>query len=206
MVRTLLGVVWIMTAPHTLAQIPDKDGEETGFRDVELVDGGPTKMEDKRDYTNLIIAGPTFFPTGINLRYQRLFNDRFSASLGAGYGSKKNALFTGADTSRMSVRLGADIHPVGNGMYGWYLGPRVMYRTWSFTASDASGGLTTLLGGAVAGWRWIADPGLSCGIGMGIGYAALTGELESGIDEIGIPDFSVEGTKFLFEFTLGWAF
>ena len=206
MYRLLIGIAWVLTAPNALAHNLDEESEKTGFRDVELVDGGPTQMEDKRDYTNLIIAGPTFFPTGLNLRYQRLLNDRFSASIGAGYGGKKNWIGTDTDTMRLTARLGADIHPVGNGMHGWYLGPRVLYRSWSFSAGDLSFATTTLQGGAVAGWRWIKDPGLSCGIGMGMGYAAKTLDFESGIEEIDIPDFNGEGTKFLFEFTLGWAF
>ena len=58
----------------------------------------------------------------------------------------------------------------------------------------------------MAGWRWIADLGLSCGLGLGMGYGLNTSSIDSDLEEIEIPEFQSEGTKFLFEFTLGWAF
>lgn len=188
------------------AQAPEESSEPTGYRDVELVEGGPTKMEDKRDYKNLVIAGPMFLPGGLHVKYQRLITDSFSASLGGGYAGKKNWLNTETDMTRTSLRLGADIHPVGNGMHGWFIGPRLVHKTWGFTTVDTTLSSSSLQAGTVAGWRWIADPGLSCGLGLGMGYGLNTSSIDSDLEEIEIPEFQSEGTRFLFEFTLGWAF
>ena len=60
------------------------DSTSSGYRDVELVDGGTTKMQDKRDYNNLLIFRPSFFPPGLGLRYQRVITNKFSAFVGGG--------------------------------------------------------------------------------------------------------------------------
>jgi len=205
----------LMAAPAAAQDAPEEPapseeaGEPTGYRDVELFDGGPTRMEDKRDYKRMIILGPTFFPMGAKLRYQRLLSDRLSVFVGGGYGTRKNWLFTDVDMTRYSMRFGVDLHPIGNGLHGFYVGPRVRYRSWSLSWENDEElpeyySLSTFTADGVIGWRWVWDPGFSLGLGGGAGYSTMISEdtVDSEIVDLGV----IEGTRFAGEFTLGWAF
>ena len=204
----------LMVAPVSAQEAPEEPsdeptGEPTGYRDVELYDGGPTRMEDKRDYKRMIILGPTLFPAGGKLRYQRLLTDRVSVFAGGGFGTRKNWLFTDVDMTRYSVRFGVDMHPVGNGLHGFFVGPRVRYRSWSLSWVNDDElpeyySLNTFNVDGVIGWRWVWDPGFSLGLGGGVGYSTMISEdtVDSEIIDLDV----VEGTRFAGEFTLGWAF
>ncbi len=190
--------------------------EESGYRNVDIYEQGRFRMRDKRDYENMIILGPSFIPPGVNVRYDRLLVDRLSVFVGAGYGS----LSTGdVKLTRISGRLGANLHPIGNGMHGFFVGPRlgIVQNTLAVeveedstgTSASSDGSLTTFSAGAVGGWRWIWDPGFSLSIGLGAQYLSVVTEVEaqtSDGEEASTGSLNFDGFLPAFEFTLGWAF
>ena len=190
----MLGSITLFTTMMAMANAADTvapeapvEAQPTGYRDVELYDGGPTQMEDKRDYDQVVVLGPMIVPLGIKVRYLHSLSDRTTIQIGGGFGSGG---FWDEDMSRILVRLGVDHQPVGNGLHGFYVGPRV---AWSMLDDD-SGTMTTQtrIGGA-AGYRAVFDPGVSVGAGLGVGYT--WGDM-----------VEYEGMVPIAEFTLGWAF
>jgi hypothetical protein len=195
--------------------------EATGYRDVDLVDGGRTKMEDKRDYNNLIVLGVGFFPNTAKLRYRRVISDRVSVMVGGGYGRGSSELFS-YDVSRAIGLGGADFHPIGNGLHGFYIGPRVKYTSWNFTMTvpdpdvDAdpaaeepatvnafwNSGKVSLK--VLLGYRVVIDPGLSVAIGLGPKY--VTKVVETGDESLATFRSGGVGIGMDLELLLGWAF
>jgi len=192
--------------------------EESGYRNVDIYEAGRFRMRDKRDYENIIILGPIFIPPGMSVRYDRGISDRFSVVAGFGLGILN--LDDGDDGESASLRsfrflAGANWQPIGNGMHGFFVGPRIRYNTYnvSVDCSDgeecSDGSVGTLGIGAVLGWRWIWDPGFSLGLGLGGQYFSVVSESSatySDGSETGSGSVSYDGFLPAFEFTLGWAF
>jgi opacity protein-like surface antigen len=187
--------------------------EESGYGNVDIYEAGRFRMRDKRNYENLIILGPTILPPGLNVRYDRGLSDRISLVVGAGYGAigaKDGEVASGFSSIRGLV--GMNWQPIGNGMHGFYLGPRVRVNHFSVKVSGdgetANGSITTLGVAAVVGYRWIWDPGFSLGLGLGGQYFAAVNQT-NGRDAEGNEveaDFNFDGFFPAIEFTLGWAF
>jgi hypothetical protein len=199
---------------------------------VELVDNPTTKQEDKRGYQNLVTLGFAFFPGTIKGSYRRTLNDKISVVVGGGFGS---ATWGTTDVSRVLAGAGMDYQPKGNGMHGFYVGPRVDYTSWSFeysdtievsdtdtdtdtdtgsdTGSDSSQDIDLNANfqsqriefSGMVGWRWVWDPGASLALGIGPKFTTIT-------NEAGAQDDSVTwgggrtGIGFGTEVRLGWAF
>lgn len=193
--------------------------EEAGYRNVDIYEAGRFRMRDKRDYENIIILGPLFIPPGLSVRYDRGISDRFSVVAGFGLGilGLGDNDSTGDSASLMSLRFlaGANWQPIGNGMHGFYVGPRVRYNTYTVSvdcsngAECANGSVGTLGVGAVAGWRWIWDPGFSLGLGLGGQYFAVVSQASATYSdgtETGSGSVKYDGFLPAFEFTMGWAF
>jgi hypothetical protein len=184
-----------------LADDTESEGEETGYGDVVLTEGGPTEMEDKRDYENLVTLGFGFLPATVKADYRKLINDNFSVMVGGGFGSANWELGDNEIRfQRIIGNLGADYHPVGNGLHGFYLGPRVSYTQWSAGDDDFSSSRLKVSG--VIGWRWIFDPGISVALGLGGKYQTILAESGDSGDLV----VMTEGVGTALEFKLGWAF
>ena len=82
-----MGMFTVANANQTDANAADVSGHATAYRDVELYDGGPTRMEDKRDYDQIVVLGPMIMPLGLKFRYLRSLDDRTTIQFGGGYGS-----------------------------------------------------------------------------------------------------------------------
>lgn len=174
--------------------------EETGYRDVVLVDDGPTEMADKRDYTQMITPG--IFGLGVKGRYHVLITDRASLILGGGIGgwSTEGEVASG-DWLRWQALAGVDIHPIGNGFHGFYLGPRAVYRHGEIGLSDEDAATRDrLMIRGVVGYRWVFDPGASVAIGLGGG--ARWAQTEGGLFG---DSSSVSGMPAI-EANLSWVF
>lgn len=183
----------------------DEDLEYTGYHEVYLKDRGPHVMEDMRDYHHLVMVTPLFIPLGAKVRYHHAINDRSSLIVGLGYAGLGTA---DGSLVRTHLRAGLDLHPIGNGMSGFYLGPRITRNTWKMRDCCGEGeSLHTVGGSAVLGYRWITDPGLTVGLGAGAGYTAVH---TSGADEdyrsLSGTTVVLAGTHPVVEFTLGLAF
>ena len=191
---------------------------------VELVDNPTTKQEDKRGYQNLVTLGFAILPGTIKGSYRRTLNDKISVMVGGGFGS---ATWETTDVTRVLAGAGMDYQPKGNGMHGFYMGPRLDYTSWSFeysdtievsdtgsdTGSDTTQDIDVNAGfqsqrvevSAMVGWRWIWDPGASLALGLGPKFTTVT-------NEAGAQDDSVTwnggrtGIGFGTELRLGWAF
>lgn len=177
-------------------------------RHVELVDDGPMQMRDKRDYDTLVVIGPRLFPPGIGGRVLRSLSDEVTLMVGAGYGGFDLRLFgLRAAAQRIDARAGLDLQPLGNGMHGFYVGPRVVYKMFvgEAAAGDSSAAIhTQTLGvGGALGWRWVWDPGLSVGIGVGAAWNQFLVDAGEYDDD---PEIALIGLAPLGEFTIGWAF
>ena len=184
--------------------------EASGYGNVDIYEQGRFRMRDKRDYENLVIIGPRILPPGVAIRYDRLLSDRISVLAGVGYG----AIGSG-DTkiSRIEGMLGMNWHPIGNGMHGFFVGPRLKINQWGITVTEgesgADGSVTAISAGAVAGWRWIWDPGFSLGLGLGGQYITVASEAAATYEdgtEADTGSYNFDGFVPAFEFTLGWAF
>jgi len=209
-------------APAPAAE-PAPTAEDSGYRDVDLVDKGRTKMEDKRDYENLVTMDMSFLPSTLKVRYTRLLNDNISVMVGGGYGSSSSTggLLGDHKVSRTVVMAGADFHPIGNGLHGFYVGSRLKHTAWHAEAPtevdpdpDVEGDETTgtatwdsskIQIKALIGYRFIIDPGLSVAMGLGPKYTNRV--TEAGDDgALGTFKGGKEGMGVGFEFLLGWAF
>lgn len=179
-------------------------------RDVELVDYGRFRMPDRRDYKNLISIG-WLFPVGATVRYDRLILDNFSVLGQLGFGSIK---FGNTTWTSWRVAGGFNWHPIGNGMHGFFLGPRVQYTDWTLKYEDsegvAKGGVSSIVASGIVGYRWIWDPGFSLGLGLGAAYRATLAEASveysDGTEASNVETDRASGLGFDMEFTLGWAF
>lgn len=175
--------------------------------EIELVESGPFRMKDKRGYRNLVVIGPRLFPPGIGGRYMRSVDDHLTVMVGGGYSGWQ---IFGVTAQHVDLRAGVDLEPLGNGLHGLYLGPRVTYR--SFFGDVSSGGesvgsiRTETLGlGGVAGWRVVIDPGLSFGAGLGMSYLTWVGGEDADVLEQQ-GDLRIVGMVPVAEVTVGWAF
>jgi len=70
---------------------------------------------------------------------------------------------------RAGARLGGDLLPIGEGLRGWYIGPRL--GLWWL--SEAAGTTTALGLGAAAGRRMIAGSGLTLQAGLGLTHTVV---------------------------------
>jgi len=188
-----------------------ESSEASGYRNVDIYEQGRFRMRDKRDYRNLVIVAPRIIPPGIALRYDRLLSDKISLVLGAGFGS----VGTGdVRLQRIEGLLGMNWHPIGNGMHGFFLGPRVRINQYSLIVKDgggssSNGSVTTIGGGAVAGWRWIWDPGFSLGLGLGAQYLSAVSSADATNADgtsASTGTFNFDGVFPVIEITLGWGF
>jgi len=215
-----------------LADDADEDGTISEGHKVELTDNPATTQKDKRGYKNLLVLGVGFFPRTIKGRYQRLLTDRLSLMIGGGYGQYESkdawwSIYDEVERSRRIVQGGFDFHPKGNGMHGFYIGPRVKHTWWrvSYDATwldwvDTSTmgdevevdvrveeEITTLTVAGIAGWRWVWNPGASLALGLGAQQRNRTGYHISDIEaESADITATQSGLGFAFEFQLGWAF
>lgn len=202
--------------------------EETGYRDVDLVDGGRTRMEDKRDYTMALIPGVSFVPPGFKLRFQRSLSDELTLIVGAGYagfgyqrdqdvdadgdGTSEESGTTTADWTRYHGILGLDFQPIGNGMHGFYVGPRVLYRkgqtNFGIFGGDVDHVRTVIVARGLIGYSMVFDPGILMKFGAGFGYrtvagnASTTGEEGAGTSS----ETTISGLAPTLEWNMGWAF
>ena len=104
------------------------------------------------------------------------------------------------------LTAGADFHPIGNGLHGYYMGPRVVLSDWSYSSNDDEASYFTsskLKVTGVFGYRWVFDPGLSVGLGFGTGFKTTLREV--GDSEL-VDESTYSGTAWGGEFSLGWAF
>ena len=195
----------------SLAQADEQPPPTSDGRQVILEDDGPTRMDDKREYRNLITPGVTLWPPGVKGRFQHLVTDNLSVMVGGGIGggAASTCDCEGLGWARWQVIAGADYHPIGNGMHGLYLGPRVLYRHggsgFSALGSDVSTEYDMVVYRGIIGYRWIWDPGLSAAVGVGGGYRqklrtySVDGEAtdDSLLTQLIVPSL---------EFNLSWAF
>jgi hypothetical protein len=189
--------------------------EESGYRNVDIYEAGRFRMRDKRNYRNMVILGPNILPPGLNVRYDRAISDRVSLIVGAGYGAiggKDDESGTATGFSTIRGLVGMNWQPIGNGMHGFYLGPRVRVNNYNVKVSGdgdtTNGSITTIGVAAVVGYRWIWDPGFSLGVGFGGQYLSAISQT-NGTDSEGNEveaGFNFDGFLPSFEFTLGWAF
>ena len=168
MKRTILSLTALSLFSGTaLADDHETEGEETGYRDVVLTDSGPTEMEDMRDYDQIVTVGFAILPSTIKLTYRQSISDNLSVMIGTGFGTAEWVLGSenGATMQRVIGTVGLDYHPVGNGMHGFFIGPRASYTQWSAFSGDEdiySSGRLDIRG--LIGWRWIFDPGVAISI------------------------------------------
>lgn len=169
-------------------------------------------MEDKRGYQNLIILDPGFFPPSLLIRYDRLWADSLSSTIGLGYGGF--SLDGGAGVSVIRSMLGVNWHPIGNGFHGFFVSGRgeidhnMIDPGCESDEVCGDGSVTVLSVKALAGWRWVWNPGFSLGLGLGAQYASILAEAEAE-DDAGnsvSEDTSFSGVFPTIEFSLGWAF
>lgn len=188
-----------------LAEETETEGEESGYRDVVLEDGGPTVMEDKRDYDQVVTIGFAIIPATVKTTYRHSVADNLSVMVGAGFGSAEWTL--GGDDNatirRVISTAGLDYHPVNNGLHGFFIGPRASYTVWS---ADSDGeevySSARLDVRGLIGWRWIFDPGVAVSIGLGAKYTNIIREA----GDSGDFSFAREGVGAATELQLGWAF
>jgi len=201
----------------------EEEGESTGYRDVELVDGGPTLMEDKRDYTMAVVPGFSIIPPGVKVRFQYGLNERLTLIAGVGYGgfgytretsidvdsdsSADASASSGTDWTRYHVLAGLDLQPIGNGMHGFYVGPRVLYRkgntNFSLFTEEAEVVRTAIVWRMLLGYSVVMDPGILVKMGFGAGYRHNVGSTTS---EYFTSEASYLGFVPTVELNLGWAF
>lgn len=206
----------------------EEEGEATGYRDVDLVDGGRTKMEDKRDYTMALIPGVSFVPPGFKLRFQNSLSEELTLIVGAGYagfgyqrdqdvdadgdGTSEESGTTTADWTRYHGIVGLDYMPIGNGMHGFYVGPRILYRkgqtNMGIFGGDVSTVRTVLVGRAVIGYSMVFDPGILMKFGAGFGYRTVAGSgSTTGEEGAGTSsETTISGLAPTLEWNMGWAF
>jgi hypothetical protein len=183
----------------------ETEGEESGYRDVVLADGGPTVMEDKRDYDQIVTVGFKILPSTVKTTYRHSVSDNLSVMVGAGFGSA--AWILGGDDNATIQRVistaGLDYHPVGNGLHGFFIGPRASYTVWSADSDGEEVFSSTRLDiSGLIGWRWIYDPGVAVSIGLGARYTDVIREA----GDSGDFSFIREGVGFAREIQLGWVF
>lgn len=179
-------------------------------KDVVLVDSGPAEMEDKRGYSTLVTPGVMAWPPGVKVRVQQQITDHASVMLGAGLagGRIEGCDCDGLEWVRWQAIAGADYHPLGNGMHGPYVGPRVLYRHGGTSASlwesEATAEQDLLVVRGIVGYRWIFDPGLSvaAGIGGGVRQSLRT----YGVDGEEAGAISSASIVPSLELNLSWAF
>ncbi|MEL6345547.1 MAG: hypothetical protein AAFV53_20730 [Myxococcota bacterium] len=174
----------------------------TRNEDVVLVDTGPTVLKDKRRYTNMITPG-YFLPLGLKVRYHRLLSDRFSVIVGGGlsiFETSGTEETEGVSSLNYMVMGGGDLHILGNGFDGLFVGPRVLFRSRDSDLNiiQDSDGVTSnaTIARMIIGYRVVVDPGLSAS--LGIGGSVRAGENSSGSQGI--------LTLPALEFNLSWAF
>lgn len=172
---------------------------------IELVQSGPFRMQDKRGYKNLVVLGPRLIPPGIGGRYIRSIDDHIAVMVGGGYSGWE--LF-GATLRHVDARAGIDYQPIGNGLHGFYIGPRAVYKSFlgAFEHDGQTSGVQTrTIGvGGVVGWRAIWNPGLSLGAGLGGMYSTFLGSAGDLRDDDNALE--ITGTMPMLELTLGFAF
>lgn len=171
----------------------DAPSTET-YREVQLVDEGPTKVPDRRAYKGLFLISPLLIPPGIVLRYHRSLSDKATLVLGGGGAAWK---VEGEGPVRFKLLAGVDLTPAGNGMAGFLVGPRVEWG--KLVVAEAGGGddeTSMFAGGLILGHRWIWNPGTTLSIGGGAMYHNWSHEGESLLEAIAPAA----------EFTFGWAF
>lgn len=154
---------------------------------------------------HLLVVGPSIVPLGITGRYQRLVTEHISVLAGAGYGGLGAEIEgTGVRASRTKALVGADYHPGDGGLRGFYVGPRIDWRSWTASASGLEDTLELdrLSVEGIAGWRFVGDGGLSLGLGAGLGYVSNVGTVPSQ-DLTFLTD---DGVRLRTEVTLGFAF
>ncbi len=156
-----------------VAQAQDEPTEEaTDYHDVVLVDDGPTKMADKRDYSAVFVPGVTLFPPGFKGRLQFMVGEKTSLIVGGGIAG---GLLADADASvsewmRWQVVGGLDYHPIGNGLHGFFFGPRVIMRHGQLSLWELDSITDTLIVRGLVGYRVVLDPGVMLSVGVGGAY------------------------------------
>ena len=173
--------------------------------DVVLVDDGPHQMNDKREYRSQIVGGVGVLPLTAKGRFQHLLTDNLSVIVGGGYG---HSLLTVGDSSagveRMITLVGADYHPMGNGLHGLYIGPRARWSWYTVGANAAPVYQTGKLSvQGVVGYRAVIDPGLTLSAGVGMRYVESTHVIGDPSADRGWERTGLGGTV---EVGLGWAF
>lgn len=227
----LLVLVWALPGAalahgedvETVEDEGGEAGEDSGYRDVDLVDGGRTKMEDKRDYTMALVPGLSIIPPGFKVRFQYGMSDRLTLIAGAGYagfGYKRESSIdvddddtseltssSETDWTRYHVLAGLDFQPIGNGMHGFYVGPRVLYRkgdtNFSLFENDAQVVRNIVVARVLMGYSVVMDPGILMKVGVGAGYRIAVGSI---VSEYVTSESSYSGFTPTVEMNLGWAF
>lgn len=173
--------------------------------DVVLVDDGPHEMADKREYRSQVVAGVGLLPMTAKGRFQHLLTDNVSLMIGGSYG---RSLLTSADASggleRSSVLVGADLHPMGNGLHGLYVGPRARWSSYTVGLGDEAlyqSGKLSVQG--IVGYRVVLDPGLTLAAGVGLRYVESVSQVGDPSEDRGWERAGLGGTA---ELNVGWAF
>ena len=125
--------------------------------------------------------------------------------IGGGFGSAAWQLGSddGATLQRVIGTVGFDYHPIGNGMHGFFVGPRATYTLWSITSDEEEAYSSQRFDiRGLIGYRWIFDPGLSVSLGIGPKYTNIVREA----GDSGELPFGREGVGAATELQLGWAF
>ena len=196
--RALMTILTSMTL-FTGPALAETDGanddltptlEDSGYKDVDLVRFERIRIADKRMYRHAISpkvigTGPYLMSLNIGLRYDLAITDHISVQAGAA------AVPGGGAETAFSGRLGVNLQPVGNGLAGFFVGPRVN-GLWGHALDSQSDGFTGNVQ-AIMGYRWVLHPGAVIGFGAGAQY--LFGDTE--LDGKFLPAGEVQ---------LGWAF
>ncbi|MFT5679931.1 MAG: hypothetical protein ACI8RZ_000836 [Myxococcota bacterium] len=173
--------------------------------EIVLVDDGPHEMSDKREYRNQIVGGVGVFPMTAKGRFQHLVTDNVSLMVGGSYG---RSLLTISDSSggleRVSTLIGADYHPMGNGLHGLYIGPRAKWSCYTVGLNEEplyqSGKLSVQ---GIIGYRAVFDPGLTLAVGVGLRYIDSVSQIGDPSEDLRWQRTGLGGAA---ELNVGWAF
>jgi hypothetical protein len=167
---------------------------------VALADDVPTFADrdddaiEDADTTAAIMAEPLAVAYGVFTAEANIVVQRsLAVAIDAG-GYRQDTAILGA------VAVGLLIYPLHPALHGFYLEPRTVYtHALSLSAVSTTG---TLSMGALSGWQWTWDYGLS--IRLGAGAAGVVGDRALRAPAL-LPEVSIGRLALLADAEVGWA-
>ncbi|HEY6170947.1 MAG TPA: hypothetical protein VIX80_01695 [Candidatus Kapabacteria bacterium] len=201
----LIACVAILTSSASIAQIKTEGKvtevdsatgqvKTTTYTDIK-------KEEDITPRTNMITINPLKFFVFYNLSYYHAFNSNIAAGIGA-------QIPTWSDINGFGVNAEMRFYPSKKALRGFYVAPNISYNLLNdeYPSYDENGNPTTsddvtsFSVGALVGWQWFPGDDFAIGLGIGIDYYFLSGDIVSGstLDQL-------EGLKPALRFDIGYA-